>query len=390
MLRPEMPAVAPFLPLLLALCAGTPPTLTGPRIELVTIAPGDALYTLWGHAALRVIEDAPRRDLAYNFGSIDFSGAFFARLLAGEVEASVGVSPFHRTAALYRQEGRSIVRRPLNLSPEEARRLAADLRERTKGGGSRYTYDHFADNCSTQVADAIDRAMQGVLSAQNKDPSTATLRKMALGPVREHGFLYVLLDSLLTAPVDRPIQRWQARFLPSEFATLIDTSQRAQGGPVAGPPIVDFRGRDADTDTQWTWPWVKVYLLIVVPLLFFAFRFPRSSALIWTALCGLYGLALALVAVATGYDFLRNNWNLLVVPPTHLIAFFVLAKSSWLGRPAVRNGLRVYACLHMVVLAGLLGASVQGLMPQAIDPVLGLALGPAFALLIRPYRARTS
>ncbi len=388
--QPDIPDVAPLLPLLLALSAGTPPAPAGPRVELVTIAPGDALYTLWGHAALRVIEDAPRRDLAYNFGSIDFSGAFFARLLAGEVEASVGVSPYHRMAEIYRKEGRSIVRRTLNLSPEQAKSLADDLRLRTQGSGTRYTYDHFADNCSTQVADAIDRALQGGLSNQNQGPSKSTLRKMALGPVREHSVLYVLLDSLLTAQVDGAVRQWQARFLPSEFAKLIDGAHHEDGTAIAGPPIIDFRGWDADKKTQWTWPWVKVYLLLVLPLLFFAFRFPRSSALIWTALCGLYGVALALVALGTGYGFLRNNWNLLVLPPTHLLVFFVMAKSAWLSRPAVRHGLRLYAALHMLVLAGLLGASVQGVMPQAIDPVLGLALGPAFALLIRPYRSRAS
>lgn len=373
--------------LTLAAATSTSSVAPAPSIELVTLAPGDALYSLWGHAALRVIERNPTRDIAYNFGSIDFSDGAWASMAAGHLEAFVVAAPYHRMARVYRDERRSIVRRPLNLRPAEARRLADALAARVRGPGARYRYDHFEDNCATQVADMIDDALGGALSATTAAIAPRSKRALALAHVRHHAGLYVVIDTLLTGTVDRPIPAWGATFLPSGIDALFDGLEHPAGGPLVAATITDFVGEDAERKGPWTWPWVKVYLLFVVPLLALFLRFRRAAAALWCAVAGASGLVIAAGWLLTGYAFLAHNYNALVLPPTHLLACVALLRAKSFDRAALRAGLRAYAVLHLLVLAGLIAARVMQILPQAIDPVLGLALGPAVAMLVRPPRA---
>lgn len=379
----------PVLQLCAALVAATSTSTAAPAaptVELVVFAPGEAIYTLWGHAAIRVVDPAGHADVAYNFGSIDFSGAFFARMMAGEVDAFVAKAPYHAMAEVYRQERRSIRRLTLDLTPAQAREVAAELAARTADGPSHYRYHHFDDNCSTQVADTLDRALGGRLKAGAQQPVKATLRHLALGYLRRDTLLYVAVDTLLTAPVDRPITRWQTTFLPDELAKVLRAATTAAGRPLVSSEILEYRGRDADFHPQWTWPWTKIYLLFVAPLLFLALRFSRVAAIIWTAVAGLSGCVLALGWFATGYDFLHGNWNLLALPPTHLLACAVLIRTKWRERWILRRGVRVYAGAHLAALIGLAAGSIVGAIPQDVYPVLGLAFGPAVVLVSRRYR----
>lgn len=387
---PHAEGVSPgaVLTLWLGLSASLPATATStaPRIELVTLAPGDALYALWGHTAVRVIESHPHRERAYNFGSIDFSGPIFRRMLTGQVDAYVHASPYHQMAELYRQEQRSILRQPLHLPPDQARALAAYLEQRADPRRPPYRYHHFDDNCSSQVADAIDQAMQGSLSAQFAEPSPRTLRSLALAPLQHRWLFYVAVDTLLTGTVDREGPRWQARFLPSELSAMVAQAQGARHRALASPGIVDYRGADAQVQTEWTWPWLKVYLLFLLPLMLLSLRAPRAMAMVWMGFCGVCGLVLVLAWVGTGYDFLHHNWNLLVLPPTHLWGLWVLARRP--ANTAALRGLRAYVAVHGLVLLGLTAASALDRLPQAIGPVLGLALVPALGLVFYLGRPR--
>ena len=43
------------------------------QISILTCAPGEDVYTAWGHTAIRIIDSAKQTDIVFNFGTFDFN-----------------------------------------------------------------------------------------------------------------------------------------------------------------------------------------------------------------------------------------------------------------------------------------------------------------------------
>lgn len=353
---------------------------TGPAIELIIFSAGPELYSFWGHAAIRVIEPSGL-DVVYNFGSVDFSGNFLLRLLRGEVEAFVSVTPTRRTLEAYRREDRSIVRRRLALDAQARRELAERLRAYVDESGGKYRYHHFVDNCSTRVALEIDRAFDGALSQAVAKVEDQTYRERALAMVRPSTVLYVFLDIVMTSVIDRPIDRWEASFLPHVLATAVDEA-KVDGRPVVEEKVLFHKGGVGNTEAPW--PWIKIYLLFVLPLAALTYWRPRPGAIVAGLVFGLLGVAIMMLWFLTTYDFVKSNVNLALFPPTHLALFFAALKADRFRRHG--RTVRLYVWAHLLVVIALAVVDAAGLLSQAIGPALGMALPISAVLAVEVRR----
>jgi hypothetical protein len=338
------------------------------------MGPGPYLYSFWGHSAIRVV-DPVKGDLVYNFGSVDFSGNFFLRMVRGEVEAFVGVSSFPATARTYIAEDRTLTRRLLDLTPAQSSSIAKQLERYTRGGERhRYLYHHFKDNCVTRVADEIDRAIGGVLSkeARTKD-SGVSWREEAVDQLARNGLWAVAVDLAIAGATDRNMTVWERTFLPKRFDELLDAT-RLDGRPLVKETIDVYRSKSIDENTEWTWPWIYVYLFMLAPICALISWRPRWGSRIFGLAIGTLGFCLTILWAATEYDFTEHNFNVLVLPATHFAFLFPR-----------RRIVRGYALGHAVllVLLGLLHA--VGVIDQSIGPSIAFALPPAvlLALLLR-------
>ncbi len=326
-----------------------------PSLELITMSPGDPLYTRWGHAAIRVADPSQNLDLVYNFGSIDLGPNFWRDTLRGQVHAFVAVSRYAPTLAAYAQEERTITRRVLRIPKSATASIAQAL---ASLAGTRYVYHHLEDNCSTRAADVLDQALGGALSANGARVLPETFRSVALTPLRDAPWLYVAVDIALAGAADRPLTQWQARFVPSELATWIDTLSFNE------LPLVSFasdvhRGKNNDT-TPWSWPWLTAYLLVGIPLLALGHKRPRVLLFLWTPLASVVGAAVLVLWLGSRYDFLQANANVLVFPPTHALSLF------W-----PRRG---YFGAHAILLSILTIFYAANIVAQNILPMIGWSL----------------
>lgn len=346
-------------------------TAAAPNVELITMAPGDALYTLWGHAALRVIDPDKKRDVTYNFGSVDLSKGFFMRMLEGRVEAYVSVWPYPRTLESYSAEDRTIVRRGLNLPPGAAAELVDRLDAIVAKDRGAYRYHHFENNCSTQVADVIDRALGGALTTANTQPVPRTFRERALTYVRHRPVLYVGIDIALSAPTDHPITAWQLTFLPEELGRLLDKTE-VDGKPLVSDLSAEYEGRKDRSVHDHPWPWLWAYLLLALPLMLVALYLPRTALAVYAMAAGLVGVAIGTLELGTQYDFLSRNLNLLIFLPTYVVvAVLTLLRGRW------AQGLIVWHCrlaFALWITAAVLWATGASL--QNVGPMLLFSFGP--------------
>ncbi|MBT8399344.1 MAG: DUF4105 domain-containing protein, partial [Rhodothermia bacterium] len=126
------------------------------RISLVTVMPGDAVHSLFGHSAIRVSDPDRGLDLSYSYGTFNFDDDFFvAKFALGRMDYYLSVAYWRNALKLYRDiEERPAVEQVLDLTHEERERLFDFLQTNAREENRYYRYDFLFDNCSTRIRDA--------------------------------------------------------------------------------------------------------------------------------------------------------------------------------------------------------------------------------------------
>ena len=87
----------------------------------MTSAPYDEeVFTVYGHAALRIYDPKQNIDYIFNYGIFDFSKPnFIYRFAKGETDYKLGVADFQDYVIEYQMRGSDITEQVLNLTQEE-------------------------------------------------------------------------------------------------------------------------------------------------------------------------------------------------------------------------------------------------------------------------------
>lgn len=202
-------------------------SVTAPRFSLITVGPGSEVYLLEGHSALRVVYP-DGRDLTVNWGMFDFADpAFPLKFARGETDYWVSAEPTDRFLYAYGTTGRYLNEQPLNLSPEQARRLASLVEENLLPQNRVYRYRYLTDNCATRPLDLIEQAINdcGDSLAFTTPSVDTTWRKELQAYHKEHPLYQLFIDIALGAGIDRPINPREQAFAPVFLHSLAADSR---------------------------------------------------------------------------------------------------------------------------------------------------------------------
>jgi hypothetical protein len=199
------------------------------QVHVVTFGPGDDIAEWFGHAAI-VIEDTARNEARlYNYGEYAFDPTLALRYLLGHLTFQVGERPYRPTLQRYAQKNRDVRLQTLALSSTQKKALATLLTENVRPENRQYRYDHYSDNCTTRIRDALDVVTGGALRRQ-ADAGLLTLREHTASLSAVDPVLSVLIDLLLNDEVDRPISRRRPSCLGS--SSVFSTASCCQTGMV--------------------------------------------------------------------------------------------------------------------------------------------------------------
>ena len=318
--------------LVLALFAGIAQAQTAPtggqlRIGVVTMGPGEIFWERFGHDAIVVDDPAQGEPISYNFGFFDLAEkGFVGRFVRGEMQYMLVALPLADDMQYYRHVGRGATLQWLDLTPMQARRLAADLAENARPENARYRYDYYTDNCATRVRDALDRALGGTLRRQMEPRSSGdTYRSESVRLASPAPWMWLLFDIGLGPYGDRPLSRWEQGFLPRRLADDLRVAKIGDGRPlvVAETQLLPQRQATEPADRpRVLWPWLMLGLGVAAAIVALAARAPRSVAAVaagfWLA-CGTLGLVLVLSWAFTEHRALWANRNLLLLNPLCLL-----------------------------------------------------------------------
>ncbi|WP_145478074.1 DUF4105 domain-containing protein [Stenotrophomonas rhizophila] len=312
------PAPAPVA----APAAETPP----PRIGIVTMQPGEIFFERFGHDAIVVVDPETGAATSYNFGYFDPSEPdFISRFIRGDMMYYLVALPLEQDLSYYRDSGRGAHLQWLDLTPDQARTLAASLAERARPENARYRYDYYTANCATMVRDAIDGALGGGLHSQLSGRSRGnTYRSESVRLASPAPWMWLGFDIGLGPFADQPLSRWQEAFVPMRLAAALREVRNSEGRPLvqAEQELLPHRiaPEPAESARQW-WPWLLCGLLMAAGV--FALRRRRrllgGLALPVWLFCGIAGALLTFLWGFSAHHAAWANRNLLQLSPLCLL-----------------------------------------------------------------------
>jgi len=360
------------------------------EISLVTILPGDAVHTEFGHSALHVRDPERGIDWLYNYGTFDFSDPLFIpKFTYGHLRYFLSVSDYRGMLRYYERVGRPVITQRLDLTLAQRTALFRFLQENARPENRYYQYDFLFDNCSTRVRDALRQALGNAVQFADRPDPDATFRQMLDPYVADRPLLDLGFDLALGTPTDRDVSAREAMFLPEplmhafDYASVrADTATRADTAMrplvAATDTLVWFEGYTS-TERIFDWPTALAWVLFLMGGLWTAVQVRREQAPgVWAdatllGLVGGAGLVVCYLWFVSEHRVTNQNWNLLWAWPTHLVAAVAMARAS------TARWLRYYEGIAAVGAAG--GVLGWMLWPQPLhDAVLPLLLGIALRM----------
>jgi hypothetical protein len=349
-------------------------------VYLMTMGPGDAVWEMFGHNAIWIVDRARGTSVAYNYGMFSFDQpGFIGNFLKGRMQYWMAPVDGEHTVESYRRDNRSVWAQRLDLTPAERLALRDFLEWNALPANAFYTYDYYRDNCSTRVRDALDLALDGLLRRTLEPmPTDVTYRSESLRLTAGDLAIYTGLILGLGPTADRPIDAWEHGFIPMALREYV-RGVRVPGPDGALRPLVAeeltlFEAVRAPTPAA---PPRRLPYYIAIGLLIGAVMAglgrlgpaggPAAAglafmALFWGVIIGGFGTLLAGLWAFTDHTVAWRNENLFHVNP------LALALAVTVPLLALRRGRSPTGAFGLAALLAAL--SLLGLLLRAL-PVLG-------------------
>lgn len=295
------------------------------QISLLTCSPGDLIYELFGHTAIRIQDDSHKLDFVVNYGLFDFDQPHFVyRFVRGKTDYTVGVSYTRSFIQSYAERGSSITESTLNLTLAEKQDLLNRLNENLQPENRVYRYNFIYNNCATKVRDIFDMSIKRKLSYPTHVDSYSFREAIMLytetAPWSQLGF-----DLCLGARADRTATQREMLFLPEVLgetyaSAMLTDSIGIQPLCLQTSQIIPAT---QEKGTVWFSPTLCAYLLLLMVLYasFFLNKhkiwLKRMDVVLFT-INGIGGCIILFLILYSQHPFTGQNYNILWMNPLTL------------------------------------------------------------------------
>ncbi|MCX6208908.1 MAG: DUF4105 domain-containing protein [Bacteroidetes bacterium] len=303
------------------------------QISVITCAPGNDLYSIFGHTAIRIIDSTNHTDLFYNYGTFDFSDPdFYSKFVRGKLNYFLNIDNANDFFASYLQEGRTIYEQILHLTNQQKQTIQQYLINNLSGNNKYYKYDFLFDNCTTRARDVLTKNT-GFTSNWQLVAQGTTFRNMLYQYLDSAGACWSKLgiDILLGIKIDVPVTMEQSTFLPDYFMHSVD-SFNTKNIFVADRKKYEASIPATEKDNHQPLIIFSFLAVIVVALANIKHKVIqtifRYYAIFIVFVTGLLGCLLLFMWFGTDHKSCAANYNLLWALPTNIIACFLVNKKT--------------------------------------------------------------
>ena len=312
------------------------------KISILTCEKGNELYSLFGHTAIRVKDEASNLDIVYNYGTFDFrTENFYLKFIKGNLQYFVSAYPYSDFYEEYVQENRSIYEQVLRLSAPQKQRLFDALNTTIFSDEKYYTYKFIDRNCTTMVVDKVNETLgeKCVVKTTNLDQ---TYREILFPYLETHFYENLGINIIFGEKVDR---KGDILFLPDEFMESLKTARTNQV-LLAENPITLLQSQKI-VFPKSLWNNYYTFCIALILLVISRKKWLYSVYFIFTGLLGIFLLS---VGFYSFHEELLFNYNSLLFNPSLLIVvyFFYINNLKWLKYSVLFNFLCLFIYLILL------------------------------------------
>jgi hypothetical protein len=188
-------------------------------VYLITVDPGDQIYSIYGHSALRIVDVREGTDEFYNWGVFDFDTPNFAwKFAKGRLDYLLDVNSPNSFLGEYIYEKRTVRQQKINFESAEIDKLAELLKENLKPENIKYRYDFFYDDCSTRIRDLIEKAVGSKLIYPPAEKGSQPSFRVEVGKYQQsYPWKQFGINLIMGRPGERITDLRSRMFLPLEM-----------------------------------------------------------------------------------------------------------------------------------------------------------------------------
>ena len=315
------------------------------RVSLLTVAPhSKAVWTIFGHTALRLYDPVLKIDMVLNWGTFDSTKPnFIMHFVQGKTDYYLTPAPFEHVMKEHALERTMVTEQILNIPENEKENLLKALQINLLPRNTEYRYSFVFDNCTTRPRDIIEKFCGGILVyPQQSEP--VTLRNLIHQCSKPYPWTKFGIDCVIGNGADSLITFRNELFLPEKLMDALNNSvvkhKNGDESPIvlSTEVILQSTAKKPVNLQFWNNPLLIGILIFVFYLSLvitgyikkFRFRFP-FALLFFIASAG--GCIVTMLSFFSLHPCVQSNWNILWLHPLHFIAFagFFFKKSyQWI------------------------------------------------------------
>ncbi|KAA6344437.1 hypothetical protein EZS27_007922 [termite gut metagenome] len=353
------------------------------RLSSLTCAPGEEIYSLFGHTAIRYEYPKKHIDYVFNYGIFSFNAPnFIWRFVKGETDYSLEMIEYQNFAMEYDYYNRAVWQQTLNLTSEEKTRLAELLIENSRPENRIYRYNFLFDNCATRPRDKVEECLDGKVHYINTDKKQ-TFRDIIYECTLNHKWSRFGIDFCLGSKADEPADDRQKMFAPlylmAYFSSAVITDNEGNQRSLVSDTRTLLEAKDiaSSTGSFPLSPIQTTFLLFVIIVSATLFGLKKQKYfwgidLMLFGVSGIIGCIVAFLSFVSEHPAVSPNYLIFVFHPFHILCLpFVIQRE-------IKGQRSLYHLLNVIVLT--LFIVLWAIIPQRINfAVLPLAI----SLLVR-------
>jgi hypothetical protein len=330
------------------------------QISLLTCGPGDeAVWEVFGHTAVRIVDSEAHTDLVYNYGTFDFGPDFELQFMRGKLLYRLAIQDYRSFLVEYIDAKRKVEEQVLHIDDKQKEQIFSFLEWNAEPENSKYKYDFFFDNCATRIRDIFPRpeVFGKAFQFSNTLPpsSRLTFRDIINQYFYRDHWTRLGVNILLGSRIDRVMTNSDIMFLPDYLRDGIGGAT-VNGKKIAGPTTVLLPGNQT-TDAGVNGPFLLLLAVAVLTIAGLSLKKLKLLGTIMSTLLlfvtGILGCLILVMWFATDHQGCANNFNLLWCLPLNIVIAFFRPKGRGLYALIAIFLLLASLVLHIVKVQGL-------------------------------------